>query len=98
MNPLTDKSAVDYLNAWDAKMKQALSENKLRVLKETAEVMWLTTEKKARYSSILRETALQNVMKYVYNNTIKTEADFKSQFDSKTWKDVLKEINDALGH
>ena len=97
MNPLTDKSAVDYLNAWDAKMKQALSDNKLRVLKETAEVMWLTTEKKARYSSILRETALQNVMKYVYNS-IKTEADFKKQFDSKTWKDVLKEINDALGH
>ncbi len=98
MNPLSDQDAVEYLNAWDAEMKAALAENKLRVLKETSEVMWLATEKKARYSSTLRETALKDVMKYVYNNTHKTVADFKKQFDNKTWKDVLKEINNALGH
>ena len=98
MNPLTDKDAVDYLNAWDAEMKTALANNELRVLKETSEVMWLTTQKKSLNANNMRETALKNVMKYVYKNGITTIDDFKSKFNNKTWQEVLDEINAATGH
>lgn len=96
-DPLTDKEAITYLNDWDAQMKQALADGKLRVLKENAEVMWLTTPKKSLNSGNMRTVALQNVMKYVYNSNGITSIDkFKATFGSM-WDQVLKEINDALG-
>ena len=79
-------------------MKTALENNELKVLKETAEVMWLTTPKKAQYSGLMRTKALENVMNYVYG-TIKTTDAFKNTFkgnDSK-WDEVLAEINSTLG-
>ena len=96
-DPLTDQAAVSYLNEWDAEMKTALANGELKVLKERAEVMWLTTPLKADNSGNLRTVALQDVMKYVYNKDIKTIDQFKDRF-GKTWTDVLKEINDALGY
>ena len=96
-DPLTDKDAVNYLNEWDAKMKTALEHNELKVLKERAEVMWLTTPEKALNSGNMRTVALQDVMKYVYNKDIKTVDQFKNRFGS-VWDKVLKEINDALGY
>ena len=95
-DPLSDQSVVKYLNDWEAEMKTALSENKLRVLKENAEVMWLTTEKKSLNSGSMRTQALDKVMKYTYGKEIKTIDDFKKTFGS-IWTVVLKEINDALG-
>ena len=77
-------------------MKAALQQNKLRVLKETAEVMWLTTPKKSSNSGGMRKQALKDVMKFIYNKDIKTIDDFKGTFGS-IWTSVLKEINDALG-
>ncbi len=96
-DPLTDKDAVNYLNDWDAEMKTALEHNELKVLKERAEVMWLTTPEKALNSGNMRTVALQDVMKYVYNKDIKTVDQFKNRFGS-VWDKVLKEINDALGY
>ena len=96
-DPLTDQAAVSYLEDWDAQMKDALAHGQLKVLKERAEVMWLTTPLKADNSGNLRTVALQDVMKYVYNKDIKTIDQFKDRF-GKTWTDVLKEINDALGY
>ena len=98
MNPLTDKDCVEYLNNWEAEMKAALDDNQLRVLKETSEVMWLTTQKKALNANNLRETALIDVMKFCYGkDPDKTLDGFKSQFNTKTWEEVLDEINSALG-
>ena len=94
-DPLSDQSVVKYLNDWEAEMKTALSQNKLDVLKETAEVMWLTSEKKALNSGDMRTSALKNVMKYTYGQ-IKTIDEFKKNFGN-IWTLVLKEINDALG-
>ena len=78
-------------------MKQALANNELKVLKEKAEVMWLTTPEKSLNSGKMRSSALQDVMKYVYNKDIKTVDQFKNRFGS-LWTKVLKEINDALGY
>jgi len=94
-DPLTDKKALEYLNNWDKEMKTAYEKGELKVLKESKEVMWLTTEKKAFNSGNMRKNALNNVMKYIYG-TIATIDEFKGTFGN-IWNSVLEEINTALG-
>ena len=96
MDPLTDKDAINYLDEWDAEMKQALAEDKLYVLKENAEVMWLTTPNKSQLSGGMRKTALKNVQKYIYDVDLTTIEKFKATF-GYPWPEVLDEINKALG-
>ena len=95
-DPLTDKDAIHYLESWEHEMKVALANNELKVLKENAEVMWLTTQLKSQLSGQMRKTALNNVMKYIYNTDITTIKEFKATF-GYPWPDVLNEINKALG-
>ena len=95
-DPISDQHVVEYLDSWEQEMKTALSQEKLRILKENAEVMWLTTEKKSLNSGSMRTNALNNVKKYTYGKDIKTREDFIKTFGS-IWTIVLKEINDALG-
>ena len=94
-DPVSDLKVVNYLNSWEEEMKTALANNQLRVLKETAEVMWLTTPMKSLNSGSMRTTALNNVMKYTYNKDLHTHDDFKGTFTS-IWELVLDEINTAL--
>ena len=99
-DPLTQKDIVEYLNNWDSQMKTELANGNLKVLKETAEVMWLTTPKKSRFSGIMRSTALADVMKFVYKKEgLVTIDDFKATFKSSSskWDEVLEEINTSLG-
>lgn len=93
-DPMTNKNVVNYLNSWEEEMKAA--GDNLRVLKETAEVMWLTTDLKSLNSGTMRSDALKNAMKFIYND-LKTIDEFNATFGS-IWNAVLKEINDALGH
>lgn len=97
-DPLTDKSCLSILNNWDAEMKAAGTAGTLKVLKENAEVMWLTTPKKAEFSGYLRTEALKAVTKYIYGDISSLDA-FKKAVESNDapWASVLKEINDALG-
>ena len=95
-DPLTDKASIRYLDSWDAEMKQALADGELKVLKENAEVMWLTTPNKSQLSGQMRTTALKNVQKYIYDTGITTIAAFKNTF-GYPWPEVLDEINKALG-
>ena len=96
-DPLSQKDALERLNTWDAEMRTALNNQTLKVLKETKEVMWLTTPLKANNSGEMRTTALANAMKYVFgtDEKIKTRDDFVASFGS-IWTDVLNEINTAL--
>ena len=95
-DPLTDKTAINYLEGWETEMKTALAAGQLKVLKENAEVMWLTTPNKAQLSGGMRSTALKNVMKYIYDSGITTISGFKGTF-GYPWPEVLDEINRALG-
>jgi len=95
-DPVTDKEAVAYLDAWDAEMRTALAAGNLKVLKEDAEVMWMTTPLKAENSGTLRTQALANVTKYIYDD-IKTTEEFVAKVENRTWTQVLDEINTALG-
>ena len=94
-DPLTDKDAVNYLAAWDAEMKEAKTKGELKVLKEEAEVMWLTSPKKAKNSGVMRTNALGNVMKYIYSSGITSIDAYKKTFGS-IWTEVLDEINQTL--
>ena len=110
-DPLTDKKAVSVLETWEQEMLDAYvpdnpatadvneyeTESTLKILKENAEVMWLTTEKKASYSGQLRESALETVMNYVYRSGV-YDSNYKSQFNNEYWRDVLAEINRKLGY
>ena len=98
-DPLTDKTIVEYLNDWEDEMKTQKEAGNLKVLKETSEVMWLTTPKKSKSAGIMRSTALLDAMKFIYRTDgYATINDFKAKFDNATWRDVLAEINKALGH
>lgn len=94
-DPLTDLETAQILNNWEKDMKEADKNGELKTLKETAEVMWLTTEKKSLNSGSMRTSALENVMKYTYNRITSIE-DFKKTFGG-IWDIVLREINEALG-
>ena len=101
-DPFTDKHVVEYLDNWEAEMKTALDNGQLHILKETPEVMWLTTSKKAEHSGTLRTEALKIVKRYVIGDKeIKTQSDFISQVANGRWKnqwdEVLSEINRELG-
>ena len=95
-DPLTDKDSVDYLTSWENEMKVALENNQLDVLKERKDVMWLTSNLKARYSGLMRTNALGTVMNYIYGtNGIVYIDDYKGQF-GYPWAEVLDEINREL--
>lgn len=94
-DPLTDKDAYKVLQDWDSEMKSALDKHELRVLKEDAEVMWLTTDQKAKHSEALRTDALKAVMNYIYNE-IRSLDDYKNAVSSNTWDRVLDEINSNI--
>ena len=95
-DPLTDKDAVNYLNNWNQEMKAAYDRGELKILKENAEVMWLTTPLKAEFSGLMRTEALGNVTNYIYGD-IKTIEKFKESVTNSTWTRVLDEINTTLG-
>ena len=95
-DPLTDKDAVAYLENWEQEMRTAQANGQLRVLKENAEVMWLTTPQKAEFSGMLRTDALATVMNYTYGK-ISGLDNYKKAFQTAKWTDVLNEINNTLG-
>ena len=95
-DPLTNKESVAYLESWENEMKTALANHELDVLKETKDVMWLTSNQKARYSGIMRTNALGTVMNYIYGtNGIVTLDDYRGDF-GYPWGEVLAEINSLI--
>lgn len=98
-DPLTDKEAVAYLEAWEQEMRDAKDADKLYVLKETDGpngVMWLATPKKSKECGDMRDLALINAKRFVAgSNGITSIEKFKATF-GKIWDEVLEEINAAL--
>ena len=87
--------AFNILNDWEDEMNTALAADQLRVLKESKEVMWLTSPQKARQSSKMRTDALITAMDFIYGTV--NETTYKSSFDNSTlWNRVLNEINSEL--
>lgn len=97
-DPITNKESVEYLESWENEMRDALQNNQLDVLKETKDVMWLTSYSKSKYSEIMRTNALATVMNYIYGTDGVTSIDaYKSNKSfGYPWEEVLAEINREL--
>jgi len=76
-------------------MKKAKNEGKLRVVKEPADISWMSTPSKNDKTEGLLNDANTAVLKYCFDK-ISFET-YKKEFESNNWKKVLDEINAKLG-
>ena len=94
-DPFTDMDAYNLLTAWQEEMKNAKAEGNLRVVKEPADISWMSTPEKNDKTDGLLNDANTAVLKYCFNKI--SLDDYKKSFESNNWKKVLQEINAKLG-
>ena len=94
-DPFTEQDAFNLLNAWQEEMKAAKNAGNLRVVKEPADIAWMSTPSKNDKTEGLLNDANTAVLKYCFDK-ITLDA-YKSSFEDNNWKKVLQEINEKLG-
>ena len=94
-DPFTEQDAYNLLNAWQEEMKAAKAAGNLRVVKEPADISWMSTPGKNDKTEGLLNDANTAVLKYCFDK-ISFDA-YKKEFESNNWKKVLDEINAKLG-
>ena len=94
-DPFTDQDAYQLLTAWQEEMKTAKAAGNLRVVKEPADISWMSTPTKNDKTEGLLNDANTAVLKYCFNKI--SLDDYKKSFESNNWKKVLSEINAKLG-
>ena len=94
-DPFTEQDAYNLLNAWQEEMKAAKAAGNLRVVKEPADISWMSTPSKNDKTEGLLNDANTAVLKYCFDK-ISFDA-YKKEFESNNWKKVLDEINAKLG-
>ena len=101
IDPFTeaDWDAFQTLESWSNEMKTAKQNNKLRVVKEPADIDWMSTPTKNDKTESILNDANTHAMKYCYSyNGFKTIEDYKKKFDEDpSWGRILNEINQKLG-
>lgn len=97
-DPLTKMDAFNLLNAWQEDMKKAKEAGHLKVVKEPADIDWMSTPAKNDHTEGLLADANTYVLKYAFNSDpIHTMDDYLAKFNNYKWDDVLREINEKLG-
>ena len=94
-DPFTEQDAYNLLNAWQEEMKAAKAAGNLRVVKEPADISWMSTPAKNDKTEGLLNDANTAVLKYCFDK-IALDA-YKKSFEDNNWKKVLQEINEKLG-
>jgi len=94
-DPFTEQDAFNLLNTWQEEMKAAKNAGSLRVVKEPADIAWMSTPSKNDKTEGLLNDANTAVLKYCFDK-ISLDA-YKSSFEDNNWKKVLQEINEKLG-
>ena len=94
-DPFTEQDAYNLLNAWQEEMKAAKAAGNLRVVKEPADISWMSTPSKNDKTEGLLNDANTAVLKYCFDK-INFDA-YKKEFENNNWKKVLDEINAKLG-
>ena len=94
-DPYTDMDAFTILNQWSSEMKAAKAADQLRVVKEPADIDWMSTPEKNNNTESLLEDANTSALKYAFSKS--SYENYLKEFDTASWKKVLKEINDKLG-
>ena len=93
-DPFTEQDAFELLNAWQEEMKAAKAAGNLRVVKEPADISWMSTPAKNDKTQSLLNDANTAVLKYCFD---KINLDtYKKSFEDNNWKKVLQEINAKL--
>ena len=94
-DPFTELDAYNLLSSWQEEMKAAKAAGNLRVVKEPADISWMSTPEKNDKTEGLLNDANTAVLKYCFNKISLDE--YKKSFESNNWKKVLQEINAKLG-
>ena len=96
-DPYTEMDAYNILNAWSQEMRTAKEANHLRVVKEPADIDWMSTKTKNDKTESILADANTFVLKYCYKKIATIDA-YKAEFDKDvSWKRILEEINAKLG-
>ena len=96
-DPYTEMSAFNIINAWSEEMKQAKEANLLRIVKEPADIDWMSTKTKNNKTESILADANTFVLKYCFGKFASIDA-YKKEFDKDvSWKRILEEINEKLG-
>ena len=98
-DPYTDQETFELLNGWIEEMKTAKTAGKLRVVKEPADIDWMSTKTKNDKTEGLLNDANNHVKNYCFaSEGYRTLEEYKAKFDEDSnWEKVLKEINERLG-
>ena len=94
-DPFTELDAYNLLNTWQEEMKTAKAAGNLRVVKEPADISWMSTPTKNDKTESLLNDANTAVLKYCFNKS--TLDAYKKTFEDNNWKKALQEINAKLG-
>ena len=96
-DPYTEMDAFNILNAWQEEMKAAKARNELRVVKEPADIDWMSTPTKNDKTESILNDANTFVLKYCFNKIGSIDA-YKAEFAKDVaWERILNEINAKLG-
>lgn len=96
-DPYTEMDAYNIINEWSKEMAAAKAAGKLRIVKEPADIDWMSTPTKNDKTESLLEDANNYALKYVFDVFTSIDA-YKAEFDKNTnWQKVLNEINAKLG-
>ena len=96
-DPFTDMGAYNIIRAWQDEMKAAKLAGKLRVVKEPADIDWMSTPTKNSKTEGILADANKTALKYAYSKINSIDA-YKAEFaKDPNWERILKEINDKLG-
>lgn len=96
-DPFTDMTAFNIIDAWSKEMKQAKADNLLRIVKEPADIDWMSTKTKNDKTESILADANTFVLKYCFGKFASIDA-YKKEFDKDvSWKRILDEINEKLG-
>ena len=95
-DPYTDEKTYKLLDDWYKEMKAAKDANQLRVVKEPADIDWMSTPTKNDKTESVLADANTSVLKYCFDSSYNLDK-YKGDFKTTIWEKILKEINEKLG-
>ena len=96
-DPFTEQTAFQLINSWSTEMQQAKAEGKLRIIKEPADISWMSTPTKNDKNKACLDDANTFALKYAFNELKSLDA-YRAKFDEIVyWQRMLNEINEKLG-
>ena len=97
VDPYTDMKAYNILNAWINEMKAAKEAGQLRLVKEPADLSWMSTPTKNSRTKALLENAKLSATNYCFGDFKTKDAYIADVNKTVGWTKALEEMNEKLG-